>query len=770
MRQLKRTLFVVVLGAHVAHAQGPAPEEPPAPPANTPAPESPPTPTPEAPPSETPAGEEIVIVGRVIDVLGKPVRGARITLEGGTEPIGKTDRLGRFTVRAPMGATLVVESKAFGVGIATVTGRALDDIVLLTEKQLGETIRVESDAPTAAPGAAQLDRRELQRVPGTGGDVVRALTVMPGVVNLQVPLGYSGVVVRGSSPQDSKVFVDDFDVPVLYHNLGFRAIVPAETIESLDFVPGGFDVAYGRASSGIVLLKTRAGSEKRSTQAELSVIDGGLLAQGPIDSKSRYMFALRRSTIDFVLPSVIPDSVNLSLTTVPRYWDGQLRLDRELSEKWRGTLSLVGTDDTFELIASKNEDADTKRFFNRTRFLRTTAALRFKDGPWTANIALSTLLPQFIFELGAYQYIRSSQPTVTPRFEVTRNEPEAIGLKNVEWRVGAEAPIAKSNVKIALPIEPREGEGNPEMFDPRDTSTNINTSVWLPDIAAWTAVAADLHPRVRVTAGVRAEAFVRQDEFSVSPRGEVSVKLTADGDWKLRANAGAFRRPAEFQSELLSDTAKSERSKQTILGLQWEPEEGIRVQASTYYNDRTALLRADEMGKLTNTGRGKTYGGEFLGTYRKGPWFTWLSYSYSKSTRVDAPGANERLFDFDQPHSMNAAASYKIGNWILGARWQLYSGLPFTPVEGGIFDSDRNIYIPINGDINSGRAPIHHQLDIRVDYNWRWGPIDLTAFLDIQNLYMNESVVTYFYSYDFSERVAFTSIPIIPAIGLRGVF
>jgi len=38
----------------------------------------------------------------------------------------------------------------------------------------------------------------IERVPGTGGDVVRTLTVMPGVVNLQLPLGYSGVVIRGS--------------------------------------------------------------------------------------------------------------------------------------------------------------------------------------------------------------------------------------------------------------------------------------------------------------------------------------------------------------------------------------------------------------------------------------------------------------------------------------------------------------------------------------------------------------------------------------------
>ena len=45
----------------------------------------------------------------------------------------------------------------------------------------------------------------------------------------------------------------------------------------------------------------------------------------------------------------------------------------------------------------------------------------------------------------------------------------------------------------------------------------------------------------------------------------------------------------------------------------------------------------------------------------------------------------------------------------------------------------------------------------------------MTAFLDVQNVYLNESVVTYFYSYDYSQKAAFKSLPIIPSIGVRGV-
>ncbi len=744
----------------------------------TPAPETP-APAP-APPADVPPAPSTtkLIRARVINALGRPLRNARVSVEGQTEQV-TTDKSGWFRIEASIGATLLIEADGYEVGLATVDGATLDDVVLLTTQQTAETIEVSGEAPPPSPGAAKLDRQELQRVPGTGGDIVRALTVMPGVVNLQIPLGYSGVVIRGSSPQDSRVLVDDFEIPVLFHNIGFRAVIPAEAIQSLDFIPGGYDVAYGRASSGIVLLTTRPGSDERTTQAEISLIDGGLLAQGRISKKTRYMFGLRRSTIDFVLPSLIPESVDLSLTTVPSYYDGQFRIDHELNDKWKLALSSVGTIDTFELYATKDTDADSKRFFNRTRFVRFTGSARYLDGPWSAKLALSTLFPEFIFEAGAFQYIRTTQPTVTPRAEVVRTYADAIGLKNVEVRGGGEIQVGRGTLDLALPLEPREGEpfmGN----DPKDVTELFKGSYWVPDFAAWTSVSADFDTRVRVTLGMRGDAFARVGEVTPQPRGEIKVKLTPT--LTARVTSGAYRRPPEFQSENLETEVKSERSTQNILGLQYEPDPGIRVQTSVYYTDRTNLITREMpmmepgapagtggMGELGNSGRGTSFGGEILGTYRGGPWFGWLSYSLSRSTRIDRPGEKERLFTFDQTHSMNAAASWKSKRWQLGGRFQLYSGLPFTPATGSILDSDRNFYIPTYAEPNSSRAPIHHQLDLRVDYFWKWGPTQLTAFLDVQNVYMNESIVTYFYGYDFTQRAAFTSIPIIPSLGLRGV-
>ena len=103
-------------------------------------------------------------------------------------------------------------------------------------------------------------------------------------------------------------------------------------------------------------------------------------------------------------------------------------------------------------------------------------------------------------------------------------------------------------------------------------------------------------------------------------------------------------------------------------------------------------------GSLGNEGRGTTIGARAARARIAAVRGSAGSYSYSHSTRVDHPGDERRLFTYDQPHSLNAAASWKGKRWQLGGRFQLYSGLPYTPAIGSVFDSDRNLYIPLYAD------------------------------------------------------------------------
>ncbi len=712
----------------------------------------------QAPPSVTARG-------RVVDARGKPIANATIAADTSPEVTARTGADGRYELEAIAGAGLVVLADGYVAALGTASADDRSDIVLLDEASGGETITVEDEAPISTQGATRLDRTQLQRIPGTGNDVMRALQAMPGVASYPLPLGSSGVVIRGSSPQDSKILIDDFEVPTLYHDIGFKSVVPAEAIASLEYLPGGFDVAYGRASSGIVALTTRAGGEGRAQQVEVSGNDGSILAQGTLP-RGTYMIAFRRSVIDFLLPALLPDDLDLALTTVPRFYDEQFRFDYRLSSRWSVRVSSLGSDDALELYASRDRNPD-KRLLNRTRFVRLTTAARYHDGPWTANLALSGITQQVVLERGLDQHLDITSPALTARAEVMRTAESAAGLSDVAWRAGAETVTTRHALDIAMPHQRREGE--PALDDPMDTSQRFDGRVVTTNLAAWSALAANLDPRVRVTAGLRIDAFTRARDVAVQPRGELAFKLTSS--LTARVVAGAYARPPEHQTEVLETGLRAERSRQLVTGLAATPAGGVRIQGSLYYTDRSDLITRDAMtGSLANAGRGTTYGVEVAGVVSRGPWFAWLAYSFSRSTRVDAPGGEARLFDHDQPHSFSAAASYRWRRWQLGVRFRAYSGLPSTPVDAAVFDSDANRYDPLFGDVNSLRAPTHHQLDVRIDRSFRWGPIKMTKFIDVQNVYLNDSVAGYVYGFDYTERAAFRQLPILPTAGLRGEF
>lgn len=718
------------------------------------------------------AAEPITLEGRVIDGAGNAVKGAAVSAEGAADT-ATTDGRGRYRLRGvERGASLVVLADGFDAALGTANTAAVDDIVMLAEAQTtgaGETIEITGERTPPAQGAATLGRKQLQRMPGASNDVMRALSAMPGVANYPLPLGNSGVVIRGSSPQDSKILIDDFEVPMLYHYIGFKSVVPSEAIDTLDYIPGGFDVGFGRATSGIVSLTTRAGDDKRGQQFETSAGELGVLAQGRA-SRARYMFAFQRSAADFLLPLMLPDNLDLALTTVPRYYAGQVRLDYALSDKWTLRVSSIGSDDAMELYASRDKNAD-KRFLNRGRFLRLTASAHYHSGTLTAKLAVSGIAQQSTFERGEVQHLDTTSPALTTRGEVSRTAAEFAGLTSVEWRTGIETVTTRHSIDVAAPRERREGEP-PAIDDPMDRSVSYAGTVETANVAGWTHGTANLDERVKLAGGLRVDGYTAANDLAVQPRGELQFKIARP--LAVRLAAGTYSRPAEYQTELLGGAAghelKAERSRQVMGGLLYEPLEGVRVQGSLYHTKRTSLVTRDVMGVLGNEGRGTTYGGELLATLNRGAWFGWFTYSYSHSTRVDLPGDAVRLFDYDQPHNLNAAGSYKRGRWQFGARFRLHSGLPTTPVVDATYDSDANLHFPVYGAVNSERAPMHHQLDLRIDRTSKWGPIKITQFLDIQNVYLNDTVVGYLYGFDYTQRAAFRTLPILPTAGLRGEF
>jgi outer membrane receptor protein involved in Fe transport len=228
---------------------------------------------------------------------------------------------------------------------------------------------------------------------------------------------------------------------------------------------------------------------------------------------------------------------------------------------------------------------------------------------------------------------------------------------------------------------------------------------------------------------------------------------------------------------------KPERAWQSSLGVESKLAPGITLATTAYYVDRSDMIvqreaRADAMpGNGTDTyenaGIGRSYGAEMLLQARGERFFAWAAYTFARSERQDHVMDPWRKFDEDQTHNLVVLASYKLGaakQWQVGGRFQYTTGLPYTPVSGAVFDSDRNTYTPSYGAINSLRQAAPNQLDLRVDHYWQMQGWKLSAYLDISNVYANAPVVQVQYNENFTKRTDVTGIPILPALGVRGEF
>ena len=63
------------------------------------------------------------------------------------------------------------------------------------------------------------------------------------------PIGGGLLVIRGSKPGDSLVYLDSEPIPLLFHFGALSSTVNPDLVEAIDFIPGNFSARYGASGS-----------------------------------------------------------------------------------------------------------------------------------------------------------------------------------------------------------------------------------------------------------------------------------------------------------------------------------------------------------------------------------------------------------------------------------------------------------------------------------------------------------------------------------------
>jgi len=646
---------------------------------------------------------------------------------------------------------------------------AADDDAEPVTDSAGEVIVVSGKAPNTTEAVTyEMTPDVIRRVPGSGNDALKSLQTIPGVG--RVPYGMGGLILRGTSPRDSNVYLDGIEVPLLYHFGGLASFYPSALLSSLELTPGGYSVEYGRGQGGLATLTSRAGRRDHwRVASEVSMIDASLRADGPAGARSGWSMALRRSYVDAVLPLLGGDQ---EMTNAPRYWDGQLRYDVDLWSGGRITALMFGSDDQIGLRYGVDQD---KLFRFRTRFAR--LGLRFRQRGRDTTVELLPWIGTERYNLvSTFQSMTSSNTPVGARGRITH--------RLHGGQVSAGVDLSGGDFSVA------------SLTISDDTMTEIQRASRFADGALWTEGVWRLAGgRVSIEPGVRAEHYGLADAWIFDPRLVMNEQVAPRVG--LRQSVGVFHQgPGVADSLWGNDDLGPSYSIQSSAGATVDIGGGVSLAAAGFFsslhdlavddpNADDAMLNnldtykigaiassrefiAAQFGtfsKLANIGRGRSYGAELLARYVGARGFAWVAYTYSRSRRRIGDMPWERWV-LNQPHVLTVLGSVVVGGtWHLGARFRYASGNPITPLIGRTLDANDE-WQPIFGAPFSDRLPGFVQLDLRVDRDWirRWGTI--TVFLDVQNATRRDNVEGRVYEDDYSGFESTKGLPLFPSFGL----
>ncbi len=732
-------------------------------------------------PPEAPEVEEEA-PGEVSGVVRE--RGTRSALAGATVAIGATavevvtDGQGRFHVRdAPSGKhRLVVVLSGydrFEAPLEIQSGERVDVTVYL--RPIGaspyETV-VEAERDKYVVTRHTVPRRVMTTVPGTFGDPVRVVQNLPGVA--RSPFGLGLLIIRGTSPEDSSLFVDGHRVPNLFHFLGGPSVLNAEFLENIELYPGGFPVRYGGALGGVISVETRpTASDGIHGQANVDVMYSGIYARAPITKGVSVSGAARRSYIDLLLPPFLPSGT----VVVPVFWDYQLRLDAKLER--RATLSVLwfGADDRLD-VTSARDDAPDISLGAHIGFHRLIATLARPVGRWRLSFSPMVGRDAVDFDVNDAFGLTTTQTIVGVRARAVGPLSECLRL---EVGIDEEYRFARYDFAIPLATDVLNNTGEP-IFTPEPDELTISVDTLSFGVHA--DLAWDATPAISLIPGVRVDAWLMDGEPRLTADARVVAKWKTGPKTTVKGYAGLFHQApaAELFDPTIGNPGLSiQRAIQTGLGVEQRLPWRVSLNAEIYYSTRDdiptetneAVIREDgTVDQLNNLsqGKGRSYGLELLVKRDiTRSFYGWLSYTLSRSQQQDEPGDPWELTDWDQTHNMILVGSWHTdGGWELGGRFRMSTGRPETPILGGAYDVDDNDYNSIRGEQDSGRGALFHQLDLRAEKTWLFKTWSISAYLDIQNLYNAENPEARQWDYRYKDSAPVRGLPFLPILGVKG--
>jgi len=647
----------------------------------------------------------------------------------------------------------------------------------------------------------KLDKKSLERIPSYGAenDIVGAFSVTPGVVTTGDQGGQ--LYVRGGTPIQNIVLLDGMTIYNPFHSVGFFSVFETELIKNVDIYTGGFESKFGGRISSVMDITYRDGNrQKFGGKVSASPFLAKLVLEGPIGKKrtdgspraGSYIFSAKHSLLDYTSKSLYPrvnDGNGLPFNFTDLY--GKVTFTADGGSK-------------FSAFGFHNQDSVNYSGVADLNWDASGGGINFLMVPSGSPIFIRGHVNGSNFQTTFAETALEPRYSKIGGFDLGFDF--SVFLKN-EGEMNYGFNLSGFNTQFVTYNEAKR------KIEAENFTTEIGTYYNYRKVTN----------RWVLQAGLRVQIYASLNTISPEPR--IGLKYNASENLRFKFSGGRYSQnftsassdkdvvnlfngllsaPTNVQEQFVNEFQQVKNTKNglqyawhAILGFEFDLGKNITFNVEGYYKYFSQLSNINQNKLYEDVAQfeqiddvfkkdfilesGQSYGIDFLAKYSKDRLFVWGVYSLGKNTRWD--GFQQYFPVFDRRHNINLVASYLFGkkkDYDLSIRWNLGSGLPFTPnagsyqaetFQGGVttdyVTNNPNTVTTLLGSFNSQRLPTYHRLDITFKKQILFkNKTTMELIASITNVY-NRNNIFYVNRVTGNEIYQF---PILPSFGLSYKF
>lgn len=744
--------------------------------------------------------QESIVKGFIYDnSSGEPLPYATLHLEG-TSYGAMSDRNGAFIINKIPNGKYILQITLFGFNSVTDTITLIRETTLVKRYTMApssvslEAVQVSAEAQRNIQetriAVTSVTPKEIMKMPSIGGqpDFAQYLQVLPGIISTGDQGGQ--IYVRGGTPIQNMLLLDGMLVLNPFHSMGLFSVFDTDIISTADVYTGGFGAEFAGRVSSVMNIQTRDGNKKRiSGKVDINTFGAKVLLEGPLVKLKDQ----RKSALSYILSakgSYLKESSKIFYPYVTSMPYNYLDLYGKLS---------------FTSIGGSKVSLFGFRFDDRVHYNELT------DYNWK-NWGIGS---KFLIVPGAVP--TTIEGAISYSNYITRLDEKVEGFDSRESSMDVYSANLTFNYYIGKSV--LNAGFDLLGYTTRYTLGSNSFTDYATDIGIFVKYKYNFRDKLLIEPSFRLQSFISQSATSPEPR--LALKYNITRNVRIKFAGGLYSQNyvaissdrdvvnifSGYLSSVLPGNLPSsfygkeynngiQKAQHLILGLELDVIKHVSFNVEGYFKNFSILTSANRYKLFEDNSyyaaydeiyrkeymweKGYAVGGDITAKVEYKGLYLWCVYSLGWVKRTDA--LVEYFPHFDRRHNINILVSYAFGkrsSWQVDVRWNYGSGFPFTRTKavyphesfpGGIGDD----YIYTNedlefilSDINEGRLPSYHRMDLSVKKKFFLGErqtLDLT--LSATNLYNYSNI---FYVNRATNEVIY-QLPILYNVGISWNF